>query len=203
MFEKKAQTCVPIHSLIAKRWSGRAFDATRLIGEQEVLSLIEAARWAPSCYGAQPWRYIVCNKQTHLDAWQKAYDCLVEGNRSWAQNVPLFFIATAASLFDYNNEPNRWCGYDTGAASENLSLQAAAMDMMVHQMGGFDSDKLCKSFDIPEPYIPFAVIAVGYQLADEAIEESLKSREYSERARNSLNENFYAGHWGAEIYTDS
>jgi len=199
MFEKKAETSVPIHELLAKRWSGRAFDPDREISHEQILSLIEAARWAPSCYGDQPWRYIVCNRASNPVAWEKACACLSEGNRTWAKKAPLLFLAIAGTKLSQNGNANRWGEYDTGAASENLSLQAAAMDLIVHQMGGFDVSLARGSFNIPEHYTPMAIIAVGYQLDESVITDDIRDREYADRKRNEIGDNFYDGMWDIAI----
>ena len=98
-----------------------------------------------------------------------------------------------------NGNPNRWGQYDTGAASENLCLQAAALGLMTHQMGGFDADKARQLFNIPEQFTPMAMISVGYQLAEEAIPEDIKEREYSPRARNPVEDNFFNSSWDVPI----
>ena len=87
MFNKKINTNAPIHELISARWSGRAYDPNRMLSRQQIISLLEAARWAPSCYGYQPWRYIVCDKASNESSWSKALECLAEGNQVWAKNA--------------------------------------------------------------------------------------------------------------------
>ena len=94
---------------------------------------------------------------------------------------------------------NRWGGYDTGAAAENLCLQATALGLMAHQMGGFDADKTRALFNIPEQFTPMAIIAVGYQLAEADIPEELTEREYNPRQRNAINDNFFNGEWDVPI----
>lgn len=195
MIEKKAITRVPIHDLLASRWSGRAFDAGRMLEREQILALLEAARWAPSCFGDQPWRYVICDKQSNLSAWETALGCLSEGNQGWAQNAPLLMLALADSQFVSRDRANRWGQYDTGAASENLCLQATALGLMVHQMGGFDKDRAAEVFNVPERYEPMAMMAVGYQLSLEAISEEQKERELAERGRRPLSENFFDGTW--------
>jgi nitroreductase len=202
MFEKKALTRVPVDDLIARRWSGRAFDPDRLLSRRQILALLEAARWAPSCYGDQPWRYIVCDRRSDAEAWDRAYTCLAEGNRTWAVHAPVLLLAVAGSVFARNGNPNRWGQYDTGAASENLCLQATAMGLMAHQMGGFDADKARAQFDVPEQYTPMAMIAIGYQLPRERIPASLREREFAERSRRPLPEIFFEGRWGMPVRTD-
>lgn len=199
MFAKYAQTQVPIHDLLASRWSGRAYDPARPLSREQIISLLEAARWAPSCYGDQPWRYIVFDKGSGTAAWQRALDCLSEGNRSWAVNAPLLLLAVADTALTRDGSPNRWGQYDTGAASMSICVQATALGLMAHQMGGFDSGKAREMFAIPERYIPMAMLAVGYQLPVEEIPAGLMERERSGRRRNSLGENFFEGEWGRAV----
>jgi nitroreductase len=195
MFNKKIETKAAIHDLIASRWSGRAYDSSKNVSRNDIISLIEAARWAPSCYGDQPWRFIVFDKATNESSWQKALDCLAEGNRAWAKDAPLLLLSCSDSVLSANGKPNRWAQYDTGAATENLCLQAAALGLMVHQMGGYDADKTRELFSIPEQFTPMAMMTVGYQLAEDDIPEDIKEREYNERARNPIEDNFFEGSW--------
>lgn len=199
MFNKKIETKATIDELIASRWSGRAYDAEKLVSREQIISLMEAARWAPSCFGDQPWRFIVFDKATNISAWEKALSCLVEGNRSWAKYAPLLLLACADSVMTKNAKPNRWGQYDTGAASENLCLQAASSGLMVHQMGGFDVDAAREAFEIPEQYVLMSMMSIGYQLAESDIPEDIKDREYSERARNPIGDNFFDGIWNQPI----
>ncbi len=199
MFSKKIETKATIHELIASRWSGRAYDFGKPVSKEDIVSLVEAARWAPSCYGDQPWRFIVFDKATNETAWEKALDCLAEGNRAWAKDAPLLFLSCADSILTKNGSPNRWGQYDTGAATENLCLQATALGLMVHQMGGFDADKTREFFMIPEQFTPMAMMTVGYQLAEDKIPDDVKEREYSERARNPIEDNFFDGTWDKPI----
>lgn len=199
MFSKKIETEATIHELIASRWSGRAYDSEKFVSRGNILSLIEAARWAPSCYGDQPWRYIIFDKATNEDAWQQAVDCLVEGNRVWAKDAPLLLLSVADSVLSTNGNPNRWGQYDTGAATMNLCLQAADLGLMVHQMGGFDADKSRELFSIPEQFTPMAMMTVGYQLDEDKIPKDMKDREYGDRVRNPLGKNFFNATWDNPI----
>ncbi len=196
MIEKKAVTQVPINDLLARRWSGRAFDPERLLDRDQILALLEAARWAPSCYGEQPWRYVVCDRGANRPAWERALGCLSEGNRGWAQNVPLLLLAVAHEHFVSRDGNNRWSQYDTGAASENLCLQATSMGLMAHQMGGFDSELALQVFAIPAGHVAMAMIAVGYPLPLAAMTDEQRQRAQAERARWPLGELFFDGGWG-------
>lgn len=197
--KKPAITQVPIAPVLADRWSGRAYDAAKPVSREQTLALLEAARWAPSCFGDQPWRFMVWDK--HLDAasWQRAFDCLVPGNQAWVQNAPLLFLITADSLFNHNGKPNRWGQYDTGAAAENLCLQASAMGLMAHQMGGFDADKARATFAIPEQYALMAMMSVGYPADISTLSGEVLERETAARTRRPLGELFFDGAWGKPV----
>ena len=197
--EKKAQTSVVIHDLIARRWSPRAFDKSKQIERGQMLALFEAARWAPSCYGDEPWRYLIWERHREPDSWQKAFECLGKSNQAWVKNAPLLLASIAGSQFARNGKPNRWGQHDTGAASENLVLQAVALGLAAHQMGGFDGDMLRERFAIPSGYTPMAMIAVGYQADADILDGEIKERELAPRARRPLGEKFFAGRWGVPV----
>ena len=197
MQNRNASTSVPINDLSARRWSPRAFDAQRGVTPAQTTALIEAARWAPSCFGAEPWRFLVWNRATDAAGWQQAFDCLSDNNKKWAGKVPLLIMACAGATFEHNGQPNRWSQYDTGMASLALSLEAVAQGLVAHQMGGFDIGKARTAFGIPGDFMPMAMIAVGYQAAAETIEdEETRQKELKARARKPLGERFYSGRWG-------
>ena len=197
--QKPATTEQPIHDLLAARWSGRAYDASKPVTSAQVISLLEAARWAPSCFGDQPWRYVVCNKAENMQAWQAAFDCLVAANQSWAVNAPVLLLICTDTLFSHNQKANKWGPYDTGAATENLCLQATALGLMAHQMGGFDADKARIAFKVPERYQILPMVAVGYQAPVDTLTDELKEREVAPRSRKALGELFFNGTWDTPI----
>lgn len=195
MFKKIIDIVAPINSTIASRWSGVAFDAERPVSQEQLLAIMEAGRWAPSCFGDQPWRFIVCNKSENPEAWQKLYDSLAEGNQGWCANVPILIAACHDTQFSMNDNPNPWAAYDTGAASVSMCLQATDLGLMSHQMAGFSAELISEKFTIPERYKSIAVLAIGYQVAEENIPEALKGRELAPRKRNDLKDNFFMGNW--------
>ncbi len=199
MLEKPATTLVTIHDIIARRWSPRAYDPVRPVERTRLLALLEAARWAPSCYGDEPWRFVVCDRYHDEARWTVALGCLAPGNQTWAQNAPVLALAVSDSAFSHNDKPNRWGGYDTGAASISLALQAAAEGMIVHQMGGFDPDQARKVFAIPERFTPMAMIAIGYQAELGTLSEEVRQRELQPRQRRPLEDSFFDGRWGVGI----
>ena len=196
---KPAITQVAINDTIAKRWSGRAYDADQDLSPEQIKALLEAARWAPSCFGDQPWRFIVWQKSTNLDAWQSAFDCLSEGNQGWVINAPVLMLLCANSVFNHNQQPNRWSQYDCGAAAENLCLQATSMGLSAHQLGGFNVDLARKTFQVPEQFSLMAMISVGYPSDLSKLSAEALAREQAARSRRPLSELFYANTWGAGI----
>lgn len=199
MLRKHATTKVKIHDLIASRWSPRAFDPDKPVAHGDLLALLEAARWAPSCFNDQPWRYIVCIKADNEAVWRSALGVLAEKNQSWAKNAPILMLSVAMANFDHNGKPNRWSMYDTGAATVSLCLQANALGLVVHQMGGFDADKARQVFKLPDDCTPMAMMAVGYQAEAETLAEDFQDAERAERSREPLRRSFYRGEWGAEF----
>ena len=199
MLEKPAQTSRPVHELFVRRWSTRAFDAAKPVSRDQLITLLEAGRWAPSCNGDEPWRYLVWDRQRDPEGFQKAFDCLSENNRKWVKNVPLLMLSCAGSSFAATGKPNRWTQHDTGAASVSMALQATALGLAYHQMGGFDAEKARAAFAIPADYTPMAMIAVGYQAAPDVLDEETKKKELVPRARKPLAERFFEGGWGKGV----
>lgn len=197
--KKSAVTQTPIHDLLAARWSGRAYDASRSVSREQVISLLEAARWAPSCYGDQPWRFVVWDREQNMTAWQAAFDCLAPGNQGWVRDASVLLLVTADTLFNHNGQPNRWAQYDTGAAAENLCLQAEAIGLMAHQMGGFDPDRIRAVAGVPGQYTPMAMLSVGYPADPATFSDEVSERENTPRKRRPLGELFFDGGWAKPI----
>jgi len=199
MSDRIATTSRPIHELLARRWSTRAFDAAKPVSREQLNSLLEAGRWAPSCNGDEPWRYLIWDRERDPEGFQKAFDCLSENNRKWVKNVPLLMLSCAGANFAATGKPNRWTQHDTGAASVSIALQAEALGLMAHQMGGFDLEKARAAFGIPAEYTPMAMIAVGYPAAADILDDETKAKELRPRARKPLGERFFEGGWGKGI----
>ncbi len=199
MLHKLATTQVKIHDLIASRWSPRAFDADKPVGHDDLVALLEAARWAPSCFNDQPWRYVVCVKADDESAWLQALGVLAEKNQRWAKNAPILMLSAAMANFNHNGQSNRWAMHDTGAATVSLCLQANALGLVVHPMGGFDADKARQVFKLPDDCTPMAMMAIGYQAEADVLEGDNKDAELAERRRVSLQQRFYVGKWGEEF----
>jgi nitroreductase len=199
MQHKLATTQIQIHDLIASRWSPRAFDPDKPVAHDDLMALLEAARWAPSCFNDQPWRFIVCVKANDENAWRDALEVVAEKNRLWAKNAPVLMLSVAMADFNHNGKPNRWAMYDTGAAAVSLCLQANALGLVAHQMGGFDADKARQIFKLPDGCMPMAMMAIGYQSEAETLADDFKSAELAERSRFPLQQCFYSGKWGSAL----
>lgn len=195
---KETPLAAPIHPLVAQRWSPRAFARERAVAADKIESLIEAARWAPSCFGAEPWRFIVLDRYRDQAAWQKAFAALVPGNQAWVHAVPVLILICADTRFSHNDSENRWGAYDTGAAAVSMALQAVAEGLATHQMGGFDGEQLRAAFGIPDRFVPMSVMAVGYQADANALTGDLAARELAPRNRRPLHETYFVGAWGAK-----
>lgn len=191
---KPAVTDYPINQLLRERWSPRAF-AEKPIPVQELRSLFEAARWAPSSNNEQPWAFIVATRQdepTH----SKLLSTLHEFNQHWAQQAPVLALAVSKLTFARNGNPNRNAFYDTGAAVADLTAEATSRGLQVHQMAGFDPHKAIELFSIPDGWEPIAAFTVGYPGDYQALPENLRERELAPRSRKPLTEFVMSGAWG-------
>jgi nitroreductase len=188
---KAAQTQQPIHELIGKRWSPRAF-SSRDVPEEQVISLLEAARWAPSAYNEQPWRFIVARK-SDPETYDKLLGSLMELNQLWARSAPVLILTLAKKTFTHNGTPNPYALHDAGMAAANLALEATALGLNVHFMAGFNKAVARTAFQIPDDYELGAAIAVGYAGDPSTLPESFQQAESAPRSRKPLADLIYAG----------
>ena len=191
--EKPADTQYPIHDLLKRRWSPRAF-SERPVEPEALRSLLEAARWAPSSNNAQPWSFIVITKEDQA-AHGRLVSCLMEGNIPWAQRAPVLMASVARMSFEDNGKLNRHAFHDVGQAVANLTVQATALGLVVHQMAGFHPDKVRELYGVPKEFEPVAMIALGYPGDPESLPERLKQRELAPRERKPLSEFVFSGRW--------
>jgi len=193
MTEKLAQTQHPVHEFIRSRWSPRAF-SDRPLEQDKLLSLLEAARWAPSSYNHQPWSFIVATKDDPTE-YNRLLSTLVEFNQGWAKSAPVLILAVAKTRTD-DGKTNRHAFHDVGLAIENLVIQATALGLSVHQMAGFSVDGARKEYRIPEDYEPATAIVVGYAGDPQSLPDGLREKELAPRVRKPLNEFVFTGEWG-------
>ena len=164
----------PIEPLIYRRWSPRAMSGESL-EEHEVAALFEAARWAPSCFNEQPWRFVFARRNT--PAWETFFSLLVEGNRRWAGNAALLIVVVSRRSFERNDRASRTHSFDAGASWQCLALQGSALGLVVHGMAGFDHETARVELQIPDHFRVEAMIAVGRPGRPEDLDESLRERE--------------------------
>lgn len=183
-----------IHELIRKRYSPRTF-SEKEISDNNIVTLLEAARWVPSSMNEQPWRFII-GKKLHDLSYNKLLDILMPGNQVWARKAPIMILAVSKNKFERNSLVNLHAEYDLGQAIANMTFQATSMNIYLHQMGGFYKDKAMELFKIPEDYSPVCVIALGYPGNINELPENLQEKETAERKRKELSELVFENSFG-------
>lgn len=152
----------PVHPLFTQRWSPRAFTGEP-ISESELFCLLEAGRWAPSAYNAQPWRFIYARRDT--PAWLPILETLVEFNQGWAKNAAALVVIASVEQAQFPGsdaaEPNPWNSFDAGAAWASIAFQATLLNWSTHAMAGFEARELADAIRLPSGYAIQAVVAVG------------------------------------------
>ncbi|MEX5218449.1 MAG: nitroreductase family protein [Nitrospira sp.] len=192
--EKPADTIYPIHDLLRRRWSPRAF-SERPVEPEKLLSLFEAARWAPSSNNEQPWSFVMATKEDEA-SYRRLFECLKEGNKKWAFRAPVLALSVARLDFEDDGRLNRHAFHDTGMAVFSLVIQATALGLIVHKMAGYDVEKARKDLKIPEGHDPVAMMAIGYPGDLEQLPDYLRERELKPRERKHMSELVFEGTWG-------
>jgi nitroreductase len=191
--EVEATRFTDLHPQFPARWSPRAL-APEPITVAQMETLLEAARWAPSCYNEQPWRFAYALRGD--DRWQVFFDVLVEGNQAWAANAGALVAIAARRDFERNGEPNPAYAFDTGAAWMSLALQASHMGLVAHGMLGFNRDAAREKLALPNAYDLCAMVAVGPPGDKRALPEALQERE-TPSPRKPLGETAFRGGFAA------
>ncbi|WP_447969717.1 nitroreductase family protein [Nitrospira sp. M1] len=191
---KPAHTQYPIHALMQERWSPRAF-VNKAVEVQKLQSLLEAARWAASCFNEQPWGFLVATKH-RKDAHDNMLTCLADANQVWAKHAPVLMITVAKLNFAHNGKPNRHAYHDIGLAVGNLVTQATALGLGVHQMAGIFPDKAKSLYNIPEDHEAVTGLAIGYIGDPQQLPDELREREVAERTRHPLANFVFTEQWG-------
>ena len=194
IMHKPAATDVPLHELIRNRWSPRAF-SDKPVPPEVLRSLFEAARWAPSSYNEQPWAYLVATKED-AEKFAKMLGVLVESNANWARHAPALALSMAHLKTQREGNPNRVALHDVGSASAQLTFEANARGLQVHQMAGFSELKARQTFAIPADWEPVAAMAIGYPGDPDSLPGKLRDRELAPRTRKPLSEFVMTGGWG-------
>jgi nitroreductase len=168
----------PIDDLFLRRWSPRAFTGEE-IGEEALMTIFEAARWAPSSYNAQPWRFVYARRGT--PAFDRFLSLLVPSNQAWARNAAVLIIAVSKSTMQPPGQerpvPSHSHSFDTGAAWANLALQATLLGWHAHGMIGFDLERAFAELGLKEGYRVEAAIAIGRKGDKSILPEPYQARE--------------------------
>lgn len=186
---EKRNADYPIDSLFLDRWSPRAMSGEE-IAEEELLSLFEAARWAPSSYNNQPWRILYARRNTIH--WPLFFDLLVDFNKTWVKKAAALVVFISKTTFDHNGEPSVTHSFDTGAAWQNFALQATLKHLVVHGMEGFDYDRARTLLKIPPEFHVEAMAAIGRPGNKEDLPVGLQEREFP-NDRRKLSETVIEG----------
>ncbi len=192
---KKANTDHPIHELIKNRWSPYKF-SDRLVPREELLSLLEAARWAPSSYNEQPWRFIIAPRE-QTQEFKKLLSCLVQANQEWAKNASVLVLGITHLTFDRTGKENKAAIHDLGAAVSHLSFEATTRGISVHQMIGIEPQKAMQVYTIPEDYEVLIAFAIGYPDLSKSATDDLAIRDRTPRVRKTISEFVFYKEWGS------
>ncbi len=183
----------PILEVIRSRWSPAIY-SPKPVEKEKLVSILEAARWAPSSFNAQPWSFLVARKE-EPEEFARMLSTLVPGNVAWAQHVPVLMISVIRLQFDHNGSPNRHAFHDVGIATGFMMLQGASMGVLAHGMAGFDPAKARALYGIPESHEAVAAIGLGYPGDEQGAPEALIKRN-QRRPRRTLDQFVFAGRWG-------
>ncbi len=190
--QKTRKTTYDINPIFVNRWSSRSFELYDM-SDKELFALFEAARWAPSSFNNQPWRFIYSKRDSAH--WNSLFELLDDYNKEWCSDAAALMVVIAKKTFDHNGEPMPTNQFDTGSAWENLALQAVSQGLATHAMAGFDHKKARKNLSIPDEYDVLAMVVVGKRGPKEKLPHTLKEHE-TPNGRKPLSEIIMEGRFG-------
>ena len=183
-----------IMPVLAQRRSPRAYSG-QAVAADVVAQVFTAASSAASCYGEQPWRYLMGSRATSPEAYEKILGSFMEFNQAWAKKAPVLAVGVAKLHFSHDGNANGWARYDVGQATATLAVQAAELGLQIHQMAGFSPDALRAAFSIPEGFEPVVVFTLGYPGPASDLPDATREREEAPRTRKPLAEFLFEGAW--------
>jgi nitroreductase len=196
MTDRTAPADTPLLPAIAARWSPRAFrDAP--VPEETLARVLEAGRWAASCYNEQPWAFIVARRHRDGDAFARIFALLSENNRRWAGAASVLMVACARMRFAGNGNANIHAWYDLGQATSAMAIEAAGLGLQMHQMAGIDRARAKQELGVPEDVDVAVAIALGHPGEASSLPEALAAREVAPRLRKPRSDWTFTGRWGA------
>jgi len=194
---KHADSSHEILDVIRYRWSPRAFDPARTVARDDLARLFEAARWAPSSFNEQPWRFVVAERSRSSAAFGALLETLEPANRSWAQHAPILVLVTVSLMLSRTGSINQNAWYDAGQAVGYLTLQATSLDIAIRQMEGFDRGRAAIVCDVPGSFQPGVIMAIGYAGEPELLQtERDRLSERRPRSRQPLSDFVFQDRWG-------
>jgi nitroreductase len=182
---KRADTSVSLHPLIADRWSPRAYDHNATISSEDLTAIFEAARWAPSAFNAQPWKFVVGLRGD--ENFNSIASVLIPFNHEWATRASAL-VLTNAITFREDGKENPTALYDTGLAVSLMTVEANHRGYDIHQMSGFDSAAAKSKFPLGAGIEPVTCIAIGKRTSPDSLSDEIKAREIAPRTRKPLSE---------------
>jgi len=185
-----------IAPLLIDRWSPRSMTGEPLLDE-ELFPLFKAARWAPSSFNSQLWRFIIARRQ-NLQEFERFWSFLTPGNQVWTKNAAVLIVVASRTLFEYNDKPSVTHSFDAGAAWENLALEATRPELVAHAMEGFDYERAKTELSIPNSFDVNAMIAIGRRAPAENLPDKYREMERPSR-RRPLHEIVFEGAFGRQI----
>jgi nitroreductase len=179
-----------VHELLQKRYSGRAYDAAREVTQADLDALLEAARWAPSSFNGQPWRFVLGRKGDAT--YEKLLPLLMGFNQAWAQHAPVLLLTayeTIAVRPDGQKMPNRTAQHDLGMANVSIALEAVNRGLMAHMMGGFNQDAARALINAEANGLELGpMMTIGYPGDPAHLGEEIQKREAAPRTRKPVEE---------------
>jgi nitroreductase len=197
---KHASADHEVLEIIRRRWSPRAFDANRMVPAAELARLFEAARWAPSSGNAQPWRFLVSDRERTPALFAGLHKTLTGKNPAWAGAAPVLVLTAVRVTLEGTETPNPLAYYDTGQAVSLLTLQATSQELFIRQMEGFDRERAREVGGVPAPFEPAVIMAIGYSGDPESlVHEKHRQAELAPRNRRPVGEFAFDGQWGRAL----
>ncbi|MDE1728338.1 nitroreductase family protein [Candidatus Nitrosotalea okcheonensis] len=190
--QKTRNMTFEINHVIVNRWSPRSF-VPYDIDDADLFSLFESARWAPSSSNSQPWRFIYAKRNS--ENWNDFFNLLIDFNKQWCADAAALVVVVSRKNFENNEKPSITHQFDTGAAWENLAIQAVSQGLATHAMAGFDYDKARKTLQVPDNYEVMAMVAIGKRGSKEKLSPELQAREIP-NTRKPLSEIVMDGKFG-------
>ena len=194
--EKWADAAPSVHEVIRARWSPRSF-SSREVSDEDLKTLLDAARWAASSYNEQPWRFLIARKTD--PGYDKVLNLLVPFNQAWAKTAPVLIITAAKRTFSHNTDQNFHAWHDVGAALANLFLQATALGLHAHGMAGFDRERAQKELGFPDDFAAVAAVALGYRDSPDKLPAELTQNELGRRQRKPIGEIAFGASWNQPL----